>query len=273
MPSPVRPKLNRSGAQVKRPDLYRGEFDSRGKRHRPQHEGEPPDPVDMPVSAFSRGELIPMRNPPPLPDDHPTAPPPPAGYRYSLLGKLVPLMETRVSLATHEGQAIFLEVLELTGSTRSAMDAIGMISHSSLQGCLDRMPELSEAYDAAMDRHRATIYKAAHARAVHGYDVPIVGGQFKDTIVAYERRYSDGIMALMLKRHFKEFADTSGQGAKVTINNTNQTAALGVVDLSKLNKEQRSQLRGFLAAEPDPPQEETTEEGVLDVEAIETDPK
>lgn len=255
MPSPVRPKLNRKGKPVPRPGLYEGEFDARGQRHKiPSYEGDSPPPVDMPVAAFNRGELVPMRNPPPLPEHvAPEAPPPPAGYRYSMTGKLVPLMETRVSLATPEGQAIFLEVLELTGSVRSALDAIGMVSHSSLQGCLDRMPELAEAYDAAMERHRATIYKAAHQRAVHGYDVPIVGGPYKDEIVAYERRYSDSLMALMLKRHFKEFADTSGQGAKVTINNTQQTATLGVVDLSKLSKEQRAQLRGFLAEAPEPP--------------------
>lgn len=261
MASPVKPHGHYPpevplAQQKRRAKLHAGEFVN-GKRHRPVHKGDEPPPIDVPVSPTERASLVPMHHPPET--DQPDAPPPPAGYRYSMVGKLVPLMESRVSLSTQDGQTIFLEVLEVTGNIRAAMDAIGMMSHASLNGALERMPDFNERFEAAMERHRATIYKAAHARAVHGYDVPIIGGQFKDEIVAYERKYSDSLMAMMLKRHIKEFAETSGKGANVTVNNstTNQTATLGMVDLSTLTKKQRDQLRGFLAESPDTPEPET----------------
>lgn len=52
----------------------------------------------------------------------------------------------------------------------------------------------------------ANIFRPALSRAKDGFKRPILGGQFKDTIVAHEQVYSDSIMLAMLKAHKPEFS-------------------------------------------------------------------
>lgn len=173
------------------------------------------------------------------------APPPPPGWRYNLVGKLVPIEECRVPLTSQRGREMFLEVFEKTGSVRAALDVIGMRSVDGLQTAIATDPDFEVAYDVALERHRSRVYQAAHERAVEGYLVPIVGGREKDRIVAYERRYSDRLMEMFLKRHFVEFRDSSGT-PKVVVN-TQQNNVTGL-DPTKMNKTQRDAYRRFLEA-------------------------
>jgi hypothetical protein len=248
MPNSIRPKLNKYGKPVKNPGLYKGEMRG-GKRERPvTPEDQAPPPIDIPVTPEERGKLVPLMNPPPLPkredgeDCH--APHPPPGYRYTMEGKLVPFVETRLSLAYPEAKAIFLEVLEITGSTRAACDALGIVSFKTIDTHLQQDPEFANGFDAARERFAMKLEAAAVQRAVHGYDVPIVGGAYKDEIVAYERRYSDTMLALLLKKHvpgFREAAATST--TKVTINNQQNNVE---VDLSKMSRKERDAARLLL---------------------------
>lgn len=179
------------------------------------------------------------------------APPPPPGYRYNLVGRLVPLIELRIPLTDPKGKALFLDILELTGSARTGLDALGIASIKCLQSELARDAAFNEAYDVALERHRDRIYAAARHRAVEGYEVPIVGGRNKDEIVAYERKYSDNIMMLMLKRHFPEFREAgSAAGPKITVNTDNRSVNVTGVDVTKLDREQRKKLRDFLESLP-----------------------
>lgn len=182
-------------------------------------------------------------NPPPLPPEATDAPPPPPGYRYDIRGRLLPLLQTRLPLTDPQAQEIFLEILELTGNARAALDALGIVTPEAINTHIQRDPAFAERIQIAVERHRQKIYAAAFQRAVHGYEVPIVGGQFKDEIVAYERRYSDSLMALLLKRHFPEFREAGASSTtKVTVNNQ----PVLKVDVSALPKKKRDALRLFL---------------------------
>lgn len=217
------------------------------------------------------------------------APPPPTGYRYTPTGRLVPAQKGNDPLQSSTGRAVFAEVLETTGSWRAACDALGIVDPRvpeiyMAKGADRRSPDgehvdgdpdaiaFAHAVANALERHRQSIYAAAVQRAVHGYEVPVIGGQFKDEIVAYERRYSDTLAALLLKRHFQEFRDAAATGSKVAVNVTQTNANVGkaevvLPDLSKLTREQRQAMRLLLADAP--AQVTTVPELVLDAESEE----
>jgi len=170
------------------------------------------------------------------------APAPPPGYRYTLDGKLVPFLETKLPVESREAQAVFCEVLERTGSSRAAADALG-ISLAVAKRYFLKDLDFAEAAEAAADRHRQTLYAAAVQRATVGVMVPIIGGKDKDQIVAYECRTSDSLLALLLKRHFPEFRTES---KSLTINNQ-PTVNLNI---KEMDKGKRDQLRKLLEDSP-----------------------
>lgn len=186
-----------------------------------------------------------------LPDTYDDLPPPPPGYRYTMDGRLVPFLETRLPIDTVEAQAVYCTILQITGSKRAAADAVGHASVVRIEKQLALDPIFHENTQVALDRHREAIYAAAHSRATVGYLVPVIGGKNKDEIVAYERRYSDTLLALLLKRHFPEFA--AAATPKLTVNNTQNNVNLSTPDLSKLSREQRDRIRAALKESKGPP--------------------
>lgn len=239
MPRPQRPStraLDRTGSAPPRGARQSAEPD------------DYPDAVDLPLTER---RLVPISPPPMLSKDEARdAPPPPAGYRYTIDGRLVPLVDSRLDISAPEAQAVFCQIVEVTGSRQAAMDALGIKSWATVQRQLDKSPVFSELAEAAANRHRDALYQSAYARATHGYLVPVIGGRNKDEIVAWERRYSDTLTALLLKRHFPEFREAVSPKALVQIN-TGPTVNLP--DIRKLPKEKRDALRLLLApGEPDP---------------------
>lgn len=87
-------------------------------------------------------------------------------------------------------------------------------------------PEFAAAYDAARDCWvDENLVSAAVARARDGVERPMLGGKYRDEVVAHERVYSDSLMALLLKAHRKEYRDsrdsspidTAGDGGVMVI--------------------------------------------------------
>lgn len=193
-----------------------------------------------------------LANPAPIPEGEPRcAKPPPPGYRYRMDGVLVPIIEVRLRLDEPEGQALFLEVLQYTGSQRAAMDAVGIVSRQTVEKHLKASPDFAERYECAVNRHRDAIYMAAYERSVHGYLKPIIGGRNKDEIVAHERVYSDSLTALLLKRHYEEFRQADQRGTNVNIGGTTnnhvslQVAPEVVQKIRAMTREQRAALRSI----------------------------
>lgn len=194
------------------------------------------------------------------------APPPPAGYRYTLDGRLVPVAETTLSIEDPDAQDLFCETIELTGSLRAACDALGIVSTAKVRRYIDRNPDFAELVEAAAQRHRDALYAHGLQRATVGYLKPVIGGKDKDEIVAYERVVSDSLLALYLKRHFVEFREASKAPAatNVTVNNGPQINIKATT--RSMSAEDRERLREILnknKPEGDP-------QGIIDVEP---DPK
>lgn len=200
------------------------------------------------------------------------APPPPPGYRYTLDGRLVPLLDSRADLSEPSAQAVVCEIAEATGNLRAACDALG-VTKNQLMKRIEEDPLFQEALEAACDRHRNKLYESAYRRAVHGHLVPIVGGPDKNEIVAYERRFSDSLTKEMLRRHFPEFREAA-KSPNATFNKTTVNVGVGggptLEELRKLSREERGQLRALMAKAkgesviPDDPDAQ-----VVDAEAVE----
>lgn len=185
------------------------------------------------------------------------APPPPNGYRYTMDGRLVPAEETELSIEDPEAQALFCDVVEVTGSLRAACDSLGIKSMAKVKRYIDRNPDFYEDVECAAERHRQSLYAHAVQRATVGYMKPIVGGRNKDEIVGYERVVSDSLLTLLLKRHFVEFRETKPPAASTTVNvNLGNTA-------KKLSREQRDQMRQLIQGDP-PPQPDPS--GIIDID-------
>lgn len=89
-------------------------------------------------------------------------------------------------------------------------EAVG-VSATTLCYHLKNDPEFAQAFEDArqcwIDEHLVT---ALLQRAVKGVDKPLLGGRFKDEVVAYERVYSDSLLALELRASRPEYREAKG---------------------------------------------------------------
>ena len=141
---------------------------------------------------------------------------------------------------TEKDWPIYCACLEATGQYIVAADALG-VSYRKTYIARSEFPELQQMCDEALERYRSKFIAEAQRRAVEGYTVPIIGGQYRDEIVAEERRYSDRLLELFLKRA----PDGSFvERRAVTVDGSMQLRQQ--FDLSKLSKKARRFLRNLL---------------------------
>lgn len=182
--------------------------------------------------------------------------PPPEGYCYTLDGRLVPLEDIQQDITELSAQAVFCEVLEITGSLRAACDSLGIVSMNKVKSYMMKDPDFHDAAEAAADRHRQTLYAHAVRRATVGYQVPIIGGKDKNEIVGYETRVSDSLLTLLLKRHFPEFRETKPP------QDAPPERPKDLPDFTKMTREERAAMRVLLKQTPE----------VIDATAVDQDP-
>lgn len=115
------------------------------------------------------------------------------------------IRKSRVTKLKVEHITRYLDSLSVTGRKYDSCAAAG-ISYSWLK-VLREDPDFVELEEEAMDAYKDLIYKEAHRRAVEGVDEPLVGGQFRDSIIGTVKRYSDRLLELVLKRHIPEFRE------------------------------------------------------------------
>ncbi len=97
---------------------------------------------------------------------------------------------------TPQRQRAFLRALSETGSVRDAC-ARAQISSTSAYRMRDRSVAFDRAWRRALAKVAPTIEQAAYERAVLGWEEPVWHG---GKIVGHRRRYSDGLLRLLLTR-------------------------------------------------------------------------
>ncbi len=104
----------------------------------------------------------------------------------------------------------FIEEFAKSGLVYATCAAIG-INARTYEAHRKTDPEFAaradEAHQYFIDH---VLVAAATSRAVKGFKRPILGGRFKDEIVAHEQVYSDGLMSVLLRSKRGEFREGAG---------------------------------------------------------------
>jgi hypothetical protein len=108
---------------------------------------------------------------------------------------------------TYELRMKFLWALAQCGFLYLAAARVG-VSPATVRTYRKQEKEFDDACTQAIElATESVLLREAQRRAVEGVDVPIIGGQFKDEVVAYERRYSDGLLKMLIQGRRPEFRD------------------------------------------------------------------
>lgn len=111
-----------------------------------------------------------------------------------------------------DAQRIYLEEVRRTGFLKLAAIRAG-IKPETAQALRRSDPEFDEAVKNAQSMYQWDLLQEAHRRATEGVTRPIIGGQFKDEIVAQEQVYSDGLLVKLLDAQVDGFGKDSAGGA------------------------------------------------------------
>ncbi len=104
-------------------------------------------------------------------------------------------------------QEAFLEAYARTGVLIAAADAAGVSSEHARTYRLDD-EEFDAAVLAAHERFKQRLHDEAVRRGVEGWDEPVFGGQFKDMVVGYVRKFDPKLLEMVLKRHDPSFRES-----------------------------------------------------------------
>lgn len=118
----------------------------------------------------------------------------------------MPALRTKYNPFTEALWEPYVIALREHGCYSLAAEAVGCSSREIAE-IRKATPGFQELCEDAIQMYRESFEHAAAKRARDGFDVPIVGGRNRDEIVAYEKKYSDNLMAMFLKRHDPSFKD------------------------------------------------------------------
>jgi len=109
---------------------------------------------------------------------------------------------------TYERRMRFLYELVKSGGLLSLAAARAGVSSSTVVKHRKMEPEFDAAVIEARDLGvEAVLVEEARRRAVDGVDEPVFGGQWKDEVVGYIKRYSDGLLKMLICGAKPEYRD------------------------------------------------------------------
>ena len=150
-------------------------------------------------------------------------------------------LANRKRLKFNEGMwAKYCESLEGCGQYIAAADSIG-VSYPETFRARKENPDFAALCEEALERYRGQFVSEAQRRALEGYKEPIIGGQFRDEVVAEKTIYSDKLLELFLKR-----SKDGGFTDKQEVTMSGGFDIKQEMDLSSLSKKARKMLRELL---------------------------
>jgi hypothetical protein len=110
-----------------------------------------------------------------------------------------------------ERKAAFLAELARHGiairAARAASPASPGGAYATFKDERQRDPTFATAWAEALDVARAEIEHEIYRRSTEGYEEPVFGGKYKETIVGTVRRYSDRLLELRARALLPEYRD------------------------------------------------------------------
>lgn len=149
---------------------------------------------------------------------------------------------------TAERKERFLELMrhdpDLGGRVTLCAEAVG-ISVRTVYDHTARDPVFADRFDEARNGFIEQYAMAALLRrGIQGVDKPIIGGKFRDEVVAHERVYSDSLLLAYLRAYKTEFRDRGDSAGAIS---TSGSAGVLIVPTAPLNVEEWQAAFGDLA--------------------------
>lgn len=131
------------------------------------------------------------------------------------------------ALLAKRKQAIFLHAYAQTGIVRDGLRA-AVITHVTLSTWRANDSKFEQLFSLAWQEANDKLEREVYRRAVEGWEETTMVGGRKTTV----RRYSDNLLALLIKSRKREFRE---QKVSATVNTTNN---LAVVPIERLSDEE-----------------------------------
>lgn len=133
-----------------------------------------------------------------------------------------------------ERQKVFLTHFQRTGLIQEASDIAG-ISSTTVQNYRATDPIFSRAMEEAHQRYVDILRKEIHRRGVEGVLEPLIGGQFKDQVVARVRKFDTTLLLAATRKHDPSFKEKIEVDSKNTNTNVNANVDTSFEQLKKLD--------------------------------------
>lgn len=112
-------------------------------------------------------------------------------------------------------KSMSLEMFSKTGRMSDAAMVAG-VSASTIREHLSRDQEFSAAWEIAREQYCDHVTALVEKRGFEGIEEPILGGKYKDEVVAHKRIYSDSLAMMHAKRYVPEYREKQQMDLTVT---------------------------------------------------------
>jgi hypothetical protein len=115
---------------------------------------------------------------------------------------------------TPERKAAFIAELARHGianrAARAASPGSGPTgAMTTFKDARERDPAFAAAWEEALDTARAEVEHEIYRRSIEGYEEPVFGGKYRETVVGTVRRYSDRLLELRARALLPAYRDAS----------------------------------------------------------------
>jgi len=112
-------------------------------------------------------------------------------------------------------KSVALEMFAKTGRISDAAMIAG-VSSSTIREHLNRDPDFLAAWEIAREQYCDHVTALVEKRGFEGIEEPILGGKYKDQVVAHKRVFSDSLAMMHAKRYVPEYREKQQLDMTVT---------------------------------------------------------
>lgn len=130
-----------------------------------------------------------------------------------------------------ERKAAFIVELARHGIARRAARAASPQSEggafSTFKDERQRDPAFAAAWEEAIETARAEVEHEIYRRSTEGYDEPVFGGRYRETVVGTVRRYSDRLLELRARAMLPAYRDAAALNVVKRVSHDMDVGLLG----------------------------------------------
>lgn len=112
-------------------------------------------------------------------------------------------------------------------AARSASPHSSTGALSTFQDERQRDPDFDRAWEEAVEAARADVEHEIYRRSTEGYDEPVYGGRYKETVVGTVRRYSDRLLELRARALLPAYRDAAALSVNKRVTHQLDAGLLG----------------------------------------------